>query len=317
MANLTVQRLIYKASIKSPSANRVLDRFGNGLNRALKAVHLSMEYATGLTRNKAVMFASQDRFEVNNAEVSLLATGRDRAYQAVLEKRGFDFDPRRDLLQCYVPNPRKTLNSLLAAGFSEKKAAFISAMILKKTEWPFEQVFDLLSARLPEIRRTLSADATYKLVVDVIRNTRLSVYPAIDILPSLVKSKFSHSQIIRLYTPVVAYKYPDAINLIRAASSIRRLGEASLILRERMQPDEAYGVLASTLRRVKRCHDLALHFLPDFIHAGCSRERAIDTCVEITSSGKYEMEVERDFYNRLYELYAKRRASAQSLHPAT
>jgi|GEM_PF-4843642 hypothetical protein len=51
MPNLTIQRFLHRNLVQRPTVNRVLDQLGSAFNR------IGLPYATGLTRNKARLFA--------------------------------------------------------------------------------------------------------------------------------------------------------------------------------------------------------------------------------------------------------------------
>jgi len=77
MPNLTIQRLIYRicrTPDKKPRVNHALDRFGHRLNRLLDRLGIQKRYATGRTRNKAILFASSNAAEIQTAREDLLAT---------------------------------------------------------------------------------------------------------------------------------------------------------------------------------------------------------------------------------------------------
>ena len=78
MAIQFIQKLIYKNLVKKPAINRALDNFGKDLNK-----RKGLPFATGLTRNKAILFASNDPEEIRLARKFLFATKRTRALKAI------------------------------------------------------------------------------------------------------------------------------------------------------------------------------------------------------------------------------------------
>ena len=83
MSNLTVQRIIYRNLVQRPTVNRALDSFGRRLNNLLDSLGIQKRYATGLTRNKAILFSSNDPARLNQARKDLLTYNRARADIAV------------------------------------------------------------------------------------------------------------------------------------------------------------------------------------------------------------------------------------------
>ncbi len=92
MPNLKVQRFIYRNLNQRPAINKALNVIGRGLE-------VFCPYSTGLTRNKAALFASNNSEEIQSAKVLLLATKKDRALRAVAF-----FD--QDMLLKYRAEPR-------------------------------------------------------------------------------------------------------------------------------------------------------------------------------------------------------------------
>jgi hypothetical protein len=69
--------------VQRPAVSRALDCFGHALNKS--HIPIVKQYATGLTRNKAVLFASTDLTEIDAAKKGLLASGRNRGIQALTD----------------------------------------------------------------------------------------------------------------------------------------------------------------------------------------------------------------------------------------
>jgi hypothetical protein len=86
MSVQAVQGFIYRNFVQRPRVNRALDGVGNHLNRLLDRLGIQKRYATGLTRNKAILFASNDPTEIQIAREKLLASGKAQGTLAVAHK---------------------------------------------------------------------------------------------------------------------------------------------------------------------------------------------------------------------------------------
>lgn len=93
MANLAIQRMIYKC-VQKPLFNKGLNDLGRFINAA------GIRYSTGLTRNKAVLFISQDPSEIEQARASLMEAGNRRSFWAIEDARRYSSDlPSRSVLE--------------------------------------------------------------------------------------------------------------------------------------------------------------------------------------------------------------------------
>ena len=90
-----IQGLLYRNMVQRPRINRALDAFGNRLNQLLDSFGIQKRYATALTRNKAILLASENIAEINNAREGLLNSGRKRALSAV---NHFDSSERKNMV---------------------------------------------------------------------------------------------------------------------------------------------------------------------------------------------------------------------------
>ena len=298
MAKFAVQNMIYRTVVKSPLANRVANGFGNGVNRALRAVGSKVEYATGLTRNKATLFATPDPRIGKRAEIELLATDRTRAIRAVLEMRNNDFDPCRDLLQGEVLVPKETFDSMLNAGFSGRQALVMTANILKRTDRTSYLAFRELSDALPGMRDKLSADKTYDLIMDILKNARSYDHCAISTASDLISSGFNHAQVIGLISLVAT----SSADIYEASDVFKEIRKALPKIVKLLPPDESTDAIKQTLIRVNKFRNLAIKALPELIDNTMFTSEAVAICEEVTNQSKSWIDASCSFDIRLQEL---------------
>jgi len=143
MPNLTIQRFIYRNFVQRPTVNRTLDRFGCALNK------IGLPYATGLTRNKAILFTSSNLAEIGNAEKDVLASNRDRARLAVAENHLYrlSFPPGTRITAGLI----EIINDEFPKAFKKHIRAAIAAKLSP------EQILDLFGKSL----RTFGKDTKY------------------------------------------------------------------------------------------------------------------------------------------------------------
>lgn len=110
-----VQNFIYRNLVKRPRINKFLDSFGRFINKEICPL-----YAARLTRNKSVLFASQDKAEIKRARKELLDTKRSRAIRAIDKIEDYDLLStikyiKNRLENPYLRRPRKISYNAVAA----------------------------------------------------------------------------------------------------------------------------------------------------------------------------------------------------------
>lgn len=118
MPVLGVQRFIYRNLVQRKTINRALDWFGKTVNKT------GIRYATGLTRQKATLFASKNPVEINHAFRFLSHSGKWRGATApdfaVLEV------DKQLMSSAHIPPPPNSLTKIaLEAGYPLKDIPII------------------------------------------------------------------------------------------------------------------------------------------------------------------------------------------------
>ncbi len=198
MPNLRVQRLIYNNLAQRPGVNRFLDRLGEALNK------YNIPYATGLTRNKAKLFAANTTAEISEAKKHLLMSEKNRALRAVetyeqrmlvlfnkvnkkLEKKGLKKTKRfTDVII-----QEKAIKAALVAGLSPKKIVGLFEKIMEKCslkslpEIDIEFAFKALPAAL---EAKLSSQQIVDLFGKILEKCEHTALYAFDVLPATLEN---------------------------------------------------------------------------------------------------------------------------------
>lgn len=92
MVNMMIQKVVYRGLVQRPVVNNGLNRLGNFINRA------GIPFETGFTRNKAILFASQNPAEIATVQDALLKSQSRKAEWALVEHGRFlEGQPMRGL----------------------------------------------------------------------------------------------------------------------------------------------------------------------------------------------------------------------------
>ena len=215
-----VQNFIYEKSVRRPKVNGILDRFGAAMNR------IGIPYATGLTRNKAILFASKDEIEVQQAKTRLFASGRKRAVWAIWEKES---GPRTlgQRLYYYIHRVQPAFEKCgmiyfhpeeLEAGLVEKHhISKLTVEKLKARELSIEEMDQLLEITKGGSLYTSIALSAWSKLADAgtDRKTILSLFGSVEeslglalldsgllILPQLAENGLSEERIYQLFSAV-------------------------------------------------------------------------------------------------------------------
>lgn len=211
MPNLTIQKIIYRNLVQRPSVNRVLDKLG----------------FSGLTRNKAVLFASNNPVEVQKARKALLASEVARAERAIVladtTKEKLLQNAKEIIKKCAYGslNPKNIISAALEEkwtpeqilAFSEKMVKTPISYLIGESYFSYHRAFCAFQA-LPAVLETklLTPEQTTSLFRKFVKDT--SYYHNFAALsPALKKIKevFTPEQTLDLLARIKKKKSPSGI----------------------------------------------------------------------------------------------------------
>jgi len=172
MPNMLIQKLIIYRNFNRPSVGYLLDGLGKHINWSLQKIGSNKKYATGLTRQKAALFASTDPTEVQIARQALFTSGRKRAMRAItkqLEQKIADPLDQQEirlvlpiLMKNYVDLPER-----LALAID------IACRLADKGVVPVNSVINIMHQGLPNIER-IFADSPEKFALATALSLKLA-----------------------------------------------------------------------------------------------------------------------------------------------
>jgi len=331
MPNLTVQRFIYRNLAQRPAVSRALDAFGGALNK------IGLPYATGLTRNKSILFASINQPEINKAREALLAAERTRALRAAI----FHVPGETNLLDILRKDgasaPQKILRSALDAKLTFDQIAYFFGKIegVGYRNENDRSVFFSLSAVLNKAKDILSPGQIVDLFGKITDSGDIS--HVLFVLPAALdkaKDILSPDQIICLFSKILkkcgvhsGYVFeplPEALDKAKDILSPDQIISLFSKIADKRRDDarESFVALSAALDKAKEILSPDQFFdlfnLFNKIVEKCNADRAFETLPESLNKVKEVITSQQisDFFGKIVEICGENSGYAFKCLPA-
>jgi len=277
MPNLTIQRIIYRNFVQRPRVNRALDSFGNVLNR------LGFPYATGLTRSKAALFASNNPTEISKAREHLLASKINRTQRAIedfdrrllmlpvaVEKRVETGEIIHEIQTKFPQAPKESIEAAIAAKLSPEQILDLFGKIVEECGDYTFKAFESLPAALDKAKEIFTPDQIHDFFGRIVEKCGRATGLAFNTLPATLdkaKEILSPDQILDLFGRIVekcGVPAAWAFNALPAA------------LEAKLSPEQIHIIFGWIIDRCGMSTDSAFNALPAALEAKLSPEQIID-----------------------------------------
>ncbi|MFA6548801.1 MAG: hypothetical protein WCT39_02585 [Candidatus Margulisiibacteriota bacterium] len=234
MPNLTIQRFLYRNLVQRPAVNRTLDRFGRALNK------VGLPYATGLTRNKAVLFASSNPVEISMARELLLCSETNRGERAVkafnrylrmlpmpIEKMVGIEDIIREVQKRSPQAPQQSIEAAIAARLSPEQIFNFFGQIDEKCALNTASVFTSLPAALDKAKKIFTPAKIYTLFSQIVEKCGENAGEAFRALSAALDKAekiFTPAQIYTFFSQIIEKCGEDAGGAFRALPAALNAG---------------------------------------------------------------------------------------------
>lgn len=167
MPILKVQKFIYRNLVKRPRVSKSLDRFGRALNK------IGLPYATGLTRDKAILYASNNPLEISEASKRLAASERLRSFKTLYSnERAKTSDPRVKSFKILQDFISKVYNSIIEdweGGFYQDLALlgkeFANQVVVNRNTDPAQRKSPILKPNeLIEVKKMYNKEGLSRII---------------------------------------------------------------------------------------------------------------------------------------------------------